>query len=377
MTARVQAAYRTQEFAAEFEVSNFPLAVAATTSTYRNRNEFREICSGPIISVGEHQFDIRVVWSVHDDGAVRGDRGLGVYVTRLDRSEGRPVVVKLDLKVLNSDTSKSVASFGACYAPLAFGVGRGCSPSFGSGIGLMDLPLSKVLDASQGFLHKGALRVQCALSIVRGLERNSLTVVSTDTRQEVLDTWRRLLETGEHSDVTLRFGDESLEAHWLVLAARSTVFAAMRHTPMKESLGMEICISDLDPMAVRDMVTFLYTGEVRRAAMEADDPALALLQAGHRYEVSSLVGLCASALAERFAVESVSERLEVAEMISSVSFKAQCLKFIRAHILEVKETESYARLVARRPALLKDVIDIITGPFAKRAKTNASDTVSD
>eukprot|EP00928_Gymnodinium_smaydae_P080722 TRINITY_DN64369_c0_g1_i1.p1 TRINITY_DN64369_c0_g1~~TRINITY_DN64369_c0_g1_i1.p1 ORF type:complete len:406 (-),score=114.34 TRINITY_DN64369_c0_g1_i1:351-1568(-) len=374
--SKVRAAYRTQECTAEFEIANFLLACSATTSTYRNKHEFREICSGPIISMGPYQFDIRVVWAVHDDGTLRGDRGLGVYVTRLDRSEG-PAVVKLDLKVLNVEASKSVASIGTCFAPLAYGVGRGCSPSFGSGIGLMDLPLSKVMDGSQGFLHQGALRVECTLSVVTGLERSSTTTTTTDTRQEILDALSGLLDSKRDADVTLLVGGERIQAHWLVLAARCPVFAAMRDAPMKESSLREIAISDLEADAVRELVRFFYTGGVGAAALETDDAALALLQAAHRYEVASLVERCTRALVERFAVETVCERLEVADLISCETFKAQCLKFIRTHILEVKETAAYGRLAERRPALLRDLIEVITGPSRKKPRIPTIDVQSD
>lgn len=367
MVSKVRAAYQTRECAAEFEVANFPLACAATMSTYRNKHEFRELCSGPLIAVGEYRFDIRVVWAVHDDGAVRGDRGLGVYVTRLDRSDG-PAVVKLDLRVLNRDVAKSVASIGTCYAPLAFGVGRGCSPSFGSGVGLMDLPLSKVLDASQGFLHDGTLRVECTLSVVAGLERSSSPLLENDTQKEVLDSFRAILRSELYSDVVLKVGGQTIAAHTLVLAARCPVFAAMFSSSMKECTDRVVHIADLEPNAVREMVSFLYTGDVCAEALETDDSATAILQAAHRYQLSSLVERCVCSLSERFKAETVCERLEFADMMGCDTFKEQCLTFMKCHMHEVRETEAYARLVERRPALLRDVIDIITGPPSSKRR---------
>eukprot|EP00929_Paragymnodinium_shiwhaense_P031219 TRINITY_DN17544_c0_g1_i1.p1 TRINITY_DN17544_c0_g1~~TRINITY_DN17544_c0_g1_i1.p1 ORF type:complete len:387 (+),score=89.05 TRINITY_DN17544_c0_g1_i1:108-1268(+) len=370
--SKVKAEYLTRDCTAEFEVANFPLAVAATTSPYRNKHEFREICSGPIITVGDYLFDIRIVWAVHEDNTVRGDRCLGVYVTRLDRSDG-PAVVKLDLRVLNTDPQKVVASLGTSYAPLAFGVGRGCSPSFGSGIGLLDLPVSKVLDTSMGFLHNGALRVECMLSVVIRLEKNNPPLETPiDTKSDLSRDLMELLKSGQQTDVTLCIAGERIPAHSLILAARSRVFAAMLTSCMLEGQGKEkiVEVTQLEPKAVREMVAFLYCGEVSREALESFESALALLQAAHRYEATALIEICAQALGKRLSVENVGECLEVADLYSCQHFKNQCLQFIKGNVADVKGTKGYERLAERRPSLLKDVIEVITeAPSAKRPRT--------
>merc|ERR1712185_624996 len=110
------------------------------------------------------------------------------------------------------------------------------------------------------------------------------------------------------------------------------------------------------------MVCFLYCGEVSREMLEVDDFTLALLQAAHRYETGALIELCAQSLSKRLSVENVCERLEVADLYSIQSFKTQCLKFIKVHISDVMGTPAYERLAERRPALLKDVIEVISGP---------------
>merc|ERR1740139_640623 len=105
----------------------------------------------------------------------------------------------------------------------------------------------------------------------------------------------KLFSSGRRADVQLRVGSETIEAHSLILSARSPVFDAMWSHDMSESRTRSVEIGDLDVPAVRAMVKFIYTGKLVTECSN-DDSTVALLKAAHRYEVSDLVQVCVQAL---------------------------------------------------------------------------------
>lgn len=249
----------------------------------------------------------------------------------------------------------------------------GWCPSFEGGNPIIGLNLVKILDSSQGWLHNGSLRIVCLISIVMGLDKAETVDEESTAQKGVCDSFKVLLDSKMFADLTLKVGDEHIRVHSLILAARSPVFCAMFSAGMRESQEKEVTISDLDVEAVRELVSFFYTGEFKKETLENDDSTLALLQAAHRYAAQPLVRKCTAALSSRFTVETVAERLELADLIGCTVFKDQCLEYMRQQMPEVQETASYERLVERRPALLRDVIAAMAGPASKRRRMAVSE----
>ncbi|OLQ03581.1 Polyubiquitin-B [Symbiodinium microadriaticum] len=68
------------------------------------------------------------------------------------------------------------------------------------------------------------------------------------------------------TDVEVICGEQHFPVHRAVLAAASTVFAAMLGAEMKESHAREIVISDTDEESVQHMLEYIYTGCVAERA---------------------------------------------------------------------------------------------------------------
>ncbi|KAJ4752511.1 BTB/POZ and MATH domain-containing protein 1 [Rhynchospora pubera] len=69
----------------------------------------------------------------------------------------------------------------------------------------------------------------------------------------------RLLESGQESDVTLVVKGERFKAHRLVLAARSPVFNAELFGCMSEKWTDTITVDDIEPLAFKSMLCFIYS----------------------------------------------------------------------------------------------------------------------
>ena len=70
-----------------------------------------------------------------------------------------------------------------------------------------------------------------------------------------------LLESGDHSDVTICIGDTEFTAHKAILSAVSPVFAAMfAHAETKEAQEGEVTIEDVDVDTFDVMLQCIYSG---------------------------------------------------------------------------------------------------------------------
>merc|ERR1711920_795173 len=171
-------------------------------------------------------------------------------------------------------------------------------------------------------------------------------------------------DSGRMADVVVRVGDEQIRAHSNILAARSPVFDAMWSTSMKEQAEKEVTITDLDVVAVQRMIRFMYTGALS-PELSNDNETIALLEAGHRYEVPVLVDLCVSALSSRLTVEIVAERLMVADLAGLDSLRRTCLAFITSssgRVAAVQATEGFTQLAKKRPHLALDILAMAFPP---------------
>lgn len=85
------------------------------------------------------------------------------------------------------------------------------------------------------------------------------------------------------TDVEVICGEQHFPVHRAVLAAASTVFAAMLGAEMKESHAREIVISDTDEESVQHMLEYIYTGCV------AERAGCGMVVLGHKYDIPGLV----------------------------------------------------------------------------------------
>lgn len=374
MFFRSRKAVCTKDAVAEIEISNFAAACAFIDKVSQGKTNFREV-SGPIIKVDDFQFDVCIVWGVDAQGHPDRDQDLGIYIRRLDSTD-EPSVINFEIQILNRTAREHRKLQDTMFRSLTRKQSRGWSPSFHDPCGIPGITLAKILDESQGWLHDGALRVNCRLSVVTGFGKEDSTIDMTDTQQGLRDSFKELLTSGQFADVVLEVGDERVHAHSLVLACRSRVFRAMFASQMRETLERRVKIDDMDPGAFKELVSFFYTGEFDPASLQTDDTALNLLQAAHRYDAPAVVEKCTSMLRARLSPDNVSERLELADMINCSDFKVQCLDFMRQHIHEVQSTRSYDRLVEQRPSLLRDIIAALAGPTPKRHKSHPMTNIS-
>ncbi|KAK4029372.1 hypothetical protein OUZ56_022369 [Daphnia magna] len=105
--------------------------------------------------------------------------------------------------------------------------------------------------------------------------------------------WNASLKSQYWADVEIVCQDKTFAAHKAILAARSQVLAEEFASQQPERDGPhQIHIDDVDPAIVEEFLYFLYTGESKTPFLAKEQ----LLKLAERYQLTTLVNLCRSAL---------------------------------------------------------------------------------
>ena len=214
---------------------------------------------------------------------------------------------------------------------------------------------SSLFTADKGFLPDGKLTIFCEIS-VHDISTSPIRANCTPKRHvarceespppEVLDCDLSqqlgfLLETATLSDVTLAAGKEKFKAHKAILSARSPVFRAMfQPGSFKEQKKSFVQIEGHDPIVVKEMLTFIYTGEAPKLKEKAHD----LFFIADMYELERLKQLCESELWRDINVKNVVDTLLLAMKHDLIQLKRKCTQFITDHIAEVMKTTEWEKL---------------------------------
>lgn len=109
-------------------------------------------------------------------------------------------------------------------------------------------------------------------------EMKSLEILAKDLKEFYLSK--------ELSDVQIKCGDQTFDAHQFILSARSPVFRRMLQTEMKEKKTGVVNLEGTSPEVVSELLKFIYTGS---CCVNDDFSMLCeLLEAADKYELENL-----------------------------------------------------------------------------------------
>ena len=116
--------------------------------------------------------------------------------------------------------------------------------------------------------------------------------VTIDEAKHIGDPWRRLRFHGSESDVALTCSDDHVVmCHQIILRTRSAVFSTLLNEENEnESRTKRIDLKSYSSRAVRDFVSYLYTGVMR--ITESERFLMELIEMGDKYKVDGLKREC-------------------------------------------------------------------------------------
>ena len=146
--------------------------------------------------------------------------------------------------------------------------------------------------------------------------------------------------------------------HKVVLAARSSVFAAMFEHEMKENQQNRVTIEDIDYDVLREMLAYIYTGKSRNMEKMASD----LLVAADKYNVTGLKEKCEVALCSALTTENAVDLLALADTYSAKYLKKRAIRFISTRVKDVMLTPGWKKVSSNQPSLF---IELFEAAFSK------------
>ena len=124
--------------------------------------------------------------------------------------------------------------------------------------------------------------------------------------QKVCEDLQSLFLSKDLSDVQIKCGNQTFDAHQAILSARSPVFGRMLQNEMTEKKNKLVEIKEIAPMVMSALLTFIYTGS-SKVTEDGEDPNLQmtadLLVAAERYQLEILKSMCESILASNVTTE--------------------------------------------------------------------------
>ncbi|XP_046983643.1 ankyrin-1-like isoform X2 [Schistocerca americana] len=193
---------------------------------------------------------------------------------------------------------------------------------------------------------------------------NGVEPVQRDKETAAVDL-AALLDAGDRAVVTLVAGDTRLVAHRAVLAARSTVLAAMlRNTTLEASSG-HIAISGVEGPVLRQLLAYMYTLRVPQAHSMAPQ----LLAAADRYGLSALKAECEQLVAAQVSGGPAAAAAVLQVRRSSDSLRQAVVDFVKAHLLHVMGGTLHSQREDRA-----EVSRLLSVPSAKTSSPATADS---
>ncbi|OQR82349.1 hypothetical protein ACHHYP_16180 [Achlya hypogyna] len=208
------------------------------------------------------------------------------------------------------------------------------------------------------------------------------------TDEEYFAAMRRLLETGNDSDVVLRVGpdEKELRAHKLILTTRCEVFHAMlRSDSMKESEDGVIVLRDDCPDMVRRLLEFIYTNRVADLSSLSANQLIELLALAEQYLLRSMKELCEVAAMDLVSNDHCTKLLSAAERYNAPFLKDSCVKHIVENMQDIVDEDAFRQEIEQYPSLAFIIMKAHSAhtsayspePAAKRRRFNMPNEESD
>lgn len=204
------------------------------------------------------------------------------------------------------------------------------------------IPKKDLETETSNILRNGVLTVYCELTVVY---KNSLNNIDESIQQQpfyclnkLSSAFERQFQKQEFSDVKIvACCGRELPAHKFVLAALSPVFSAMFTNDMIEKNDNSVVVKDLDYDSLREMLRFMYTGNVENLAKLSGG----ILAAQEKYQIDGLKELCEEYFFQNINVENAVEIIALSIRFNIVKTKSLAEKFIRCHAKDVSQSAAF------------------------------------
>ncbi|XP_015927688.2 protein maternal effect lethal 26 [Parasteatoda tepidariorum] len=161
-----------------------------------------------------------------------------------------------------------------------------------------------------------------------------------DSLKELSCDFKKILEDGNSTDISLDINGVVIRAHKIVLQARSPVFYNMFNHDTSEAAQNEVVIMDIAASTMKRLLAYLYSGRKEKCGFEE---TFELYYAADKYEVLSLRNICKNDLLDQLQVSNSCCLFSLANRHSDETFKEQ-VNFISSNFKSVVDTDAFEEM---------------------------------
>lgn len=202
------------------------------------------------------------------------------------------------------------------------------------------------------------LNVQCTAIHTTALSESDVSACQKETsleetKHEFVNALSSLLNNGNFSDITLHVQGKDFKAHRCILAARSTVFAAMFNHDLKEKLENRVVIDDISSDAIQQLLKYLYTDEIDELT---NQQYLTLLAAADKYDIVGLRKICSHYLKKNLTVDALVHILVAADLHHENELKEAATQLFLKDPVPVMNSDEWFSCLKNHTALAHSVM---------------------
>ncbi|KAJ4793590.1 BTB/POZ and MATH domain-containing protein 2 [Rhynchospora pubera] len=223
------------------------------------------------------------------------------------------------------------------------------------------------------FIRDGWFVLRCDIRVMNGeWEETSLPdEISAPPFRHLYEELYELLKRKEMTDVVIEVAGESMEAHRLVLAARSPLFKELitKATPRSNCIK----VNYVTPVVFKVVLHFMYTdalppvnklfdGDSTEGNVDLYGLTQEVLVAADEYKLHGLKIICEEKLAKHLSMETVVSSLDLAQHHNCQHLKKICFEFAAKpeNIKAFMRSDGFVELMKRCPTLLAQYVAHIT-----------------
>ena len=136
---------------------------------------------------------------------------------------------------------------------------------------------------------------------------------------------------GLYTDICIKVGKKSFQAHRLILSCYSSYFKTMFETEMKEKYADIVKIDGVDAISLESLLNFIYTEEICINQQNVFD----LLAASHYLQFDDAKQLCFDFLSSILSVATCFKVLEMADLYQNNCLLNQVFEFISKNFAQI------------------------------------------
>lgn len=167
------------------------------------------------------------------------------------------------------------------------------------------------------------------------------------------ENFRSLSITKQFCDVTLQLPGKDFQAHKLVLATRSPVFAAMfKHETSEKQSGI-VNIPDCDPESFPEFLDYIYSGKLENISVRS---AVHVYKTADKYDVQALKKFCVEYMTQNLKIDNFCDIVVLAEEYDEALLFSAAQKFFNRNLRDILASDEWKTLFRKNFTLANNLL---------------------